>query len=191
MPPVTFGSTIHSQRRPPPRSDWPRINFLTSRQKKTTYSTEPARMRDLLRWRIRSIANDLLRQKPRTPPDVYLETMGQIVRAISEKQAIPVVLSPFVFGGQRSNRIARDCAWRLRQLLATIPYAHFWMPIRRWTGIRAARCCSAMACISRSRVRPWLPSACMKSCRITSPTDKQKANQRAPCLPQLRLGNLQ
>ena len=77
------------------------------------------------------------------------------------------------------------CSW------PPFPMPTLWMPIRRWTGIRAARCCSAMACISRSRVRPWLPTACMKSCRITSPTDKQKPNQRAPCLPQLRLGNLQ
>jgi lysophospholipase L1-like esterase len=84
-----------------------------------------ARAVDQFRWHIDGIIGDLLRLTPVTPPEIYLETIGQMVRAISEHQAVPVVLSPFVFGGHCSDRIAHDCAQRLQRLLATIPNAHY------------------------------------------------------------------
>jgi hypothetical protein len=80
---------------------------------------------DQLRWRFDGMIGDWLRLAPVTPPEIYLETMCSMARTISEHQAIPVVLSPFVFGGRRSNRIAGDCAQRLPQLLAAIPHARF------------------------------------------------------------------
>lgn len=74
---------------------------------------------------MRGTIGDVLRLAPVTNPDIYLETMNQIVRAISEHQAIPVVLSPFVFGGQRSDRLARACVPRLQKVVAAIPRAHY------------------------------------------------------------------
>ena len=104
-----------------PHSSGERI--LSSAERKTC----PRRTRavDQLRWRIDGLIGDLLRLTPLTPPEIYLETMGRMARTISEHQAVPVVLSPFVFGGHRSDRIARDCARRLQRLLATIPKAHY------------------------------------------------------------------
>lgn len=80
---------------------------------------------DQLRWRMDGIIGDLLRLAPVTPPEIYLETLCSMAREISKHRAIPVVLSPFVFGGRRSNRIAGDCAQRLPQLLGTIPNAQY------------------------------------------------------------------
>ena len=57
--------------------------------------------------------------------EALLETMDRMVRMISDIHALPVVLSPFVFGAQRSNRIARGCVPRLRQIVAAIPGAHY------------------------------------------------------------------
>lgn len=91
-------------------------------------SATPATTVHQIRWRIRGMLGDLLQLSPVTPPAIYLETMGRIVRMISEIGAIPVVLSPFVFGAQRSDRIARDCVRRLQRVVAVaaaIPSAHY------------------------------------------------------------------
>jgi len=78
-----------------------------------------------LRWGVRGILGDLLQLPPVTAPEIYLETMNRMIRAVAEKPAIPVLLSPFVFGGHRSDRLARECAARLRQVVAVIPSAHY------------------------------------------------------------------
>lgn len=88
-------------------------------------SPEGANAVHQLRWRVRGIIGDVLRLNPVTPPEDYLETVGQMIRAIADHQAVPVVLSPFILGAQRSNRIARACVPRLRQMVAAIPGAHF------------------------------------------------------------------
>lgn len=88
-------------------------------------SSDRATVVDRLRWFGQGIIGDLLRLPSKTVPDIYLETMDQMTRAVLEHGAIPVVLSPFIFGGQRSDRIARDCTQCLQRLLATIPNAHF------------------------------------------------------------------
>lgn len=68
-----------------------------------------------LRWLMRGVVGDALRLTPVTNPEIYLETMNHVVQTISESPAIPVVLSPFVFGGHRSDRIARACVPRLQK----------------------------------------------------------------------------
>ncbi len=78
---------------------------------------------DRWRWAFRSLVGDGLRLAPVTAPEIYLETMTQIARTLLEHQVIPVVMSPFVFGGGRSDRIARDCANRLRESLSGLPGA--------------------------------------------------------------------
>jgi lysophospholipase L1-like esterase len=49
--------------------------------------------------------------------------MTQLARTLLANQVIPVILSPFIFGGGRSDRLARDCAGRLQQALAALPQA--------------------------------------------------------------------
>jgi lysophospholipase L1-like esterase len=88
-------------------------------------STAPASTAHQLRWSLRGIIGDLLRLTPVTPPEIYLDTLGRIVRAIAGHQAVPVVLSPFVFGDGRSDRLARACVPRLQQVVAAIPNARY------------------------------------------------------------------
>ncbi len=88
-------------------------------------STTPATAAHQLRWRVRGMLGDLLQLSPVTPPEIYLETMGQMVRMVAEAKMIPVVLSPFVLGDQRSDRLARDCVPRLQEIVAAIPQAHY------------------------------------------------------------------
>jgi lysophospholipase L1-like esterase len=78
-----------------------------------------------LRWRLRGIIGDVLRLPSVTLPAAYLDCLDQMIRAIAAHSAIPVVLSPFVLGAQRSNRFARACAPRLREIAAAVPTARF------------------------------------------------------------------
>lgn len=83
----------------------------------------PAKLRHWLRWRCRGLLVDALRLPPVTPVDVYLQTMEQLARTLVENQIVPIVLSPFVFGGQRSNSFARDCTRQLGQMVNSLPNA--------------------------------------------------------------------
>lgn len=85
----------------------------------------PANAMDQLRWQIDGMIGDLLQLAPVTPPEIYLQTMTAMAGSIAEHHAIPVVLSPFIFGGRRSNRIAGHCAQRLPELLASVPKARY------------------------------------------------------------------
>jgi lysophospholipase L1-like esterase len=49
--------------------------------------------------------------------------MEYMVRAVAANHAIPVVISPFVLGAQRSNRIARRCVSLLEKRVAAAPDA--------------------------------------------------------------------
>lgn len=82
-------------------------------------------MTDRIKWLARGLIADALQLTPVTPAEIYLETMDQIVHAIAEHGAIPVALSPFVFGGHRSDRIARKCVSPLEKIVCAIPKAHF------------------------------------------------------------------
>jgi hypothetical protein len=76
-----------------------------------------------LKWWLRSFYTDALRLPPVTPPEAYLATMTFLTRTLLEHQVIPVVLSPFVFGGGRSDRLACDCSSRLQAAVASLPRA--------------------------------------------------------------------
>ena len=86
-------------------------------------SKQPPTRLDQMKWSLRSGLGNALRLTPVTPPEVYLETVTQLARTLLEHQVIPVVLSPFVFGSRRSDRIARDCAGRLKESLSASPKA--------------------------------------------------------------------
>lgn len=86
-------------------------------------SSGPAKLIHRGRWQVQGLLGDALRLKPVTPPAVYLETMQQIVQTLLDHHIIPVVMSPFVFGGRRSDRFARECHFSLQQSLAQQPQA--------------------------------------------------------------------
>lgn len=86
-------------------------------------SANPATQFDRLKWLSQGFLGDVFRLMPVTPPEIYLENMKLLTQTLLEHQVIPVVLSPFVFGGQRSDRITRDCAGRLQQSVAALPKA--------------------------------------------------------------------
>jgi lysophospholipase L1-like esterase len=88
-------------------------------------SANPPTLFDRLKWQLHGLIGDALRLSPVTPPEVYLETMTKITRTLLEHQVVPVILSPFVFGGRRSDRIARNCSNRLQQAVAALPKAVF------------------------------------------------------------------
>ena len=88
-------------------------------------SVKPATLSARLRWQAQGLLGDLLQLEPVTPVDTYLETMKGIIRTLLEHQIRPVVVSPFVFGGRRSDRNARYCAGQLKTFVAAQPGAVF------------------------------------------------------------------
>jgi lysophospholipase L1-like esterase len=90
-----------------------------------TRLAHPANLMHTLRWRVRGLIGDALKLKPVTAPEVYLGAMDYLIRAVAARGAIPIVLSPFVLGSQRSNRIARHCVPALGKLVAAVPNAYY------------------------------------------------------------------
>ena len=88
-------------------------------------SVAPATLISRIRWQIQGLLGDVLTLEPVTPVEIYLETMAGLVRMLLENNITPVVVSPFVFGSRRSDRNAHYCAGRLKELLITLPKAHF------------------------------------------------------------------
>jgi lysophospholipase L1-like esterase len=72
-------------------------------------------------WQLQGLTGEGLQLQPVTPPPVYLKTMREITQAILDHQVIPVVMSPFVFGGSRSDRFASECNTKLKQIFAEMP----------------------------------------------------------------------
>ena len=87
--------------------------------------SKPTGPSDWLKWQLQGLISDALALPPVTHPDTYLETLLQLVSTLSEHGVTPVVLSPFVFGGRRSDRFARDCAGRVQRALSKIPNATY------------------------------------------------------------------
>ncbi len=88
-----------------------------------TVSTKPPTLKSLLKWRFRALLAEMLQLPTVTPPKIYLETMIQLAQTLLAHRVIPVVVSPFVFGGSRSDRCARGCAARLQAGLSALPQA--------------------------------------------------------------------
>jgi len=100
---------VHTRRRREPSSRKP--------------STRPTNLADQLKWRLQGFVGDALRLRPVTAPEIYAETMLQLVRTLLEHRIVPVVLSPFVLGSRRSDGMARDGTARLKEALAGVPAA--------------------------------------------------------------------
>ncbi|MDR3459443.1 MAG: SGNH/GDSL hydrolase family protein [Verrucomicrobiae bacterium] len=70
-------------------------------------STASPSSTDLLKWRLRSLASDLLCVTPTSPLEEYLNAVCGMADEARLAGCSVVMLSPFVMGGTRSNRFAR------------------------------------------------------------------------------------
>lgn len=80
---------------------------------------------DILKWKLRSLASDLLRVPPLVPEDVYLEAVAGMVAECRAAGCKVVVVSPFVMGGGRSDRFAGRYTRALREKLSEISEVRF------------------------------------------------------------------
>lgn len=80
-------------------------------------TVDPPKSADVWRWRLQGLLGDIRQLAPVTPPEAYLQTVQQIVQTLREHEIVPIVVLPFVFGGWRSDRLARQAADQLRSRL--------------------------------------------------------------------------
>ena len=97
-------------------------NGLSSSRK---VSTQPPSLWHLAKWQLHGLAGDALRLQPITGKEIYLATQIELTRTLLKHQVTPVVMSPFIFGGRRSDRLARECTQRLQASIAALPGAIF------------------------------------------------------------------
>ena len=83
-------------------------------------SAQPPGLFHLAKWQLHGLIGDALRLKPVTGQEIYLATQIELVTTLLKHQVTPVVMSPFVFGGRRSNRLARECTQRLQASIAAL-----------------------------------------------------------------------
>jgi lysophospholipase L1-like esterase len=102
-----------------------RKRHLRSVSAQARVAAHPANSLHLIRWRVQGIIGDLLGLKSITAPEAYLEAMNQMIRTVAAQSAIPVVISPFVLGSPRSDRIARACVPALAKVVAAVPTARY------------------------------------------------------------------
>jgi lysophospholipase L1-like esterase len=88
-------------------------------------STQPPGLFHLAKWQLHGLLGEVLRRQPITGQEIYLATQIELVTTLLKHQVTPVVMSPFVFGGRRSDRLARECTQRLQTTLAAVPGAIF------------------------------------------------------------------
>jgi hypothetical protein len=78
---------------------------------------------DWCHWQLKGLIGDLLGLPSITPLETYLYTMQLIVAESLKNGIMPIILSPFVFGGRRSDRIALAANLRLRAIVEKMPGA--------------------------------------------------------------------
>jgi len=88
-------------------------------------SDQPPSAMDLVKWRLRSLASDMLFVPPLTPLDEYLAAVLAMAAEGRAAGSAGVVLSPFRMGGNRSDRFARRYTRALAQRLPEISGTHF------------------------------------------------------------------
>ena len=95
---------------------------MANRSGATAHSAGPARP---LYWQLQGLIGDLLQLPSVTAPEAYLEAMNQMIRIVAAYDAVPVVMSPFVIGSPRSDRVARQCVPVLAKVVAAVPEARY------------------------------------------------------------------
>ena len=106
-------------------------------------SDQPPSMKDLVKWRLRSLASDLLLVPSLSPLEDYLAAIQTMVAEGCAAGCDVVVVSPFVMGGGRSNRGARRYTRAQELRLRKFPRAHFLDAhdlLSRWPRRRMLLC---------------------------------------------------
>jgi lysophospholipase L1-like esterase len=120
---IQFGSTDASA---PLRNGIGLRHFLKKQPHlRETVSARPPAPLDLLKWKLRNVASECLLIPPLAPLDNYLATLLNMAYECRLAGSIVVVISPFVMGGGRSNRFARDYTRALERQLPRTPGIHF------------------------------------------------------------------
>jgi lysophospholipase L1-like esterase len=95
---------------------------ITAQARATAHPAGPVRP---LHWHLQGLIGDLLQLPSVTAPEAYLEAMNQMIRTVAAYDAVPVVMSPFVLGSPRADRIARQCVPALAKVVAAVPGARY------------------------------------------------------------------
>jgi lysophospholipase L1-like esterase len=120
---IQFGSTDASA--PLRRAFGLRRLFRKDPHVRETVSIHLPSSADPLKWRLRSLASDLLCVPPTTPLDEYLNAVLGMADEARLAGCSVVVLSPFVMGGGRSNRFARYYTLALAYQFDRMPAVNF------------------------------------------------------------------
>jgi lysophospholipase L1-like esterase len=78
-----------------------------------------------LKWKLRSLASDLLQVPPLVPLATYQTAVLDMVQECRAAGCKVVVVSPFVMGGGRSDHFARRYTDALADYLPKVPEVHF------------------------------------------------------------------
>jgi lysophospholipase L1-like esterase len=102
----------------PVRSENRPTSSIPTRKASTdrSYHRRPATTISRLRWELVSLIGHLRKIEPITPLPLYVSAMERIVKDCKEAGAIPVVLSPFVYGSRYTTKAATRYANALREL---------------------------------------------------------------------------
>lgn len=120
---LQFGSTDASA---PLRNNFlSRQRLRNQSQGAENVSQLPPDSHDLLKWRLRSFASELLLVPPIAPLQSYQAALLGMVDECRKAGSKVVVVSPFVMGGRRSDRFARGYTRALQESLPRCPEVHF------------------------------------------------------------------
>ena len=87
------------------------------------YDRKPTTALSRIRWELISLLGFFKRPDPITPLPLYIATIEQMMLECRGAGAVPVVLSPFVYGSRYTTRNALAYAKALRDLHVTMPDA--------------------------------------------------------------------
>ena len=81
-------------------------NLKTAARRSTSYHDQPATVLSRLRWQVASLIGHLRKIEPITPLSPYIAAIERMVQDCRSVGITPIVLSPFVYGSQYTNRNA-------------------------------------------------------------------------------------
>jgi hypothetical protein len=89
---------------------------------------------DLVRWFVKGIVARVLRVPPRTPREVYRESVAAIASGILASGAKPIILTPFRFGDAWSEHNGKQFSGDIEQLARSMGFAAVdgRKPLRRY-----------------------------------------------------------
>jgi hypothetical protein len=100
----------------PVRSENRSTSSMPGRKADLSHHRRPATPISRLRWELASLVGHLRKIDPITPLPLYVAAMERIVKDCEDAGAIPVVLSPFVYGSRYTMKVATSYTNALQEL---------------------------------------------------------------------------